>query len=389
MNRSGYQLKLNLFLSTGWGPLQFYAKRPDLNLRVQMIYYFIIPAFLLMFSFLEVGRGYKQKSLKTLLIAFGVFITLFAGLAVSRGDADAYKKMFLSPEDEALIELGYIALIELFRYVFQLPYVAFLVFIAAINTLAKLYSFSILGPYPLVSALIFLTSTYIAQDIGALRFSLGVSFFLLALTRLRLEKRLQFMLLIGVGSLFHVSMIFGLCLLLTFRFRWNIVRGLIFVSVMLALFFIKLDLFVVVADVAKIVSSNFGTKLAQYTLISEPASLEMGILRRIIFFLIFLVIYRKREIESPIIVNAYALSIFMYFAFSSVNLVAQRFSILFAAVEPILLAYMIMGFVRGYRILVLVVLAAIFLYGTHRSLNLYSDEINTWVPYEIYSLEAL
>jgi hypothetical protein len=354
-----------------------------------MIYYFIIPAFLLMFSFLEVGRGYKQKSLKILLIAFGVFIALFAGIAASRGDAEAYKRMFLSPEDEALIELGYIALIELFHHVFQLPYVAFLVFIAAINTGSKLYSFSVLGPYPLVSALIFLTSTYIAQDMGALRFSLGVSFFLLALTRLRLEKRLQFMLLIGVGSLFHVSMIFGLCLLLTFRFRWNIVRGLLFVSVMLTLFFIKLDLFVVVADVAKIVSSNFGTKLAQYTLISEPASLEMGILRRIIFFLTFLFIYRKREIESPIIVNAYALSIFMYFAFSSVNLVAQRFSILFAAVEPIFLAYMIMGFVRGYRILVLVVLAAIYLYGTHRYLNLYSDEINTWVPYEIYSLEAL
>ena len=27
MNRSGYQLKLNLFLSTGWGPLQTVAKR--------------------------------------------------------------------------------------------------------------------------------------------------------------------------------------------------------------------------------------------------------------------------------------------------------------------------------------------------------------------------
>ena len=32
MNRSGYQLKLNLFLSTGWGPLQIYAMQEEIAL---------------------------------------------------------------------------------------------------------------------------------------------------------------------------------------------------------------------------------------------------------------------------------------------------------------------------------------------------------------------
>jgi len=34
MNRSGYQLKLNLFLSTGWGPLHFYT--PDFTTELKL-----------------------------------------------------------------------------------------------------------------------------------------------------------------------------------------------------------------------------------------------------------------------------------------------------------------------------------------------------------------
>lgn len=347
-----------------------------------MFPYFLMPLVLYVLSSFESAYRVEKYSKYLLMLICALIIVAINGFAISRGDAAAYENMYNDPFSAEFVESGYLLVIKIFRVILDLPYTAFLIFLAMVNVVCKCFFFDKMSPLPLFSICLYLLSTFVPQEMGAMRFSLGISIYLIGLVQLNKGKWLQFLLILYLASLFHTSALIGILALLVWKYPVPVKYMGIGLIISFVLYVVKVDIFSIVAGFAKLIAPGWGSKMAQYQLISPRALLELGIIRRILFLVFILVVYKRIKFMNPLMLNVYFLSIIVYFLFASVNLVAQRFSIYFACVEPVIVAFIIVSFVRWQRFFVLSGIFIIYAFGLYKSLNSYSDSTNLWVPYK-------
>lgn len=349
-----------------------------------MTAYFLIACILFLLGNIDIMYKLKENVKTIFLILIGIVLILFSSLAISRGDANAYLfELFNYSNDYEHIEIGYRYLNIVIKNIFGHVFFVFL-FIAILNSYFKFKFYKNMGKYYFVSIFILFTTTFITQEMGALRFSVATSFFLMAILSLSENKKILFFIFIIVGSLFHMSIIVGIFIYFIRNIEVSKKKITIITISLFSLYILKIDIFTVVLKNLVPILGTYGAKAYGYTVLCGRAELEVGLIKRIVLLLFLLYISKKKEIFNPIIVNTYFISICIYLVFAPVNLIAQRFSIFFGSVEPIIVVYIIESFNKKQRNFIYWIIALVHFFILYRTLLVFSDDVNTWIPYKTF-----
>lgn len=348
-----------------------------------MIPYFVVALILMGFSLVELLPGIiatKKKKISLFLVT--TLLVFFSGLASSRGDSSAYLLIFNNPDEYYYIEIGYRLLNKLIKWMggsILLVYIC--VSITCVSIKLKIYSFY--SPYLFLSIFYLYTSTFISQEMGAVRFALASTGLLLSVYLVEKNRIKLLIVMLLVFSLFHFSVIVAFFLVFLNKIKFSKKNVFMLMSVFILLYFARIDIVEYIMNVGASLFPAYGAKAFNYMAIEPRAGLEFGILRRILLFLICAIIMPTKDFENSLVIKTYIVAIIAYFVFAPINIVAQRFSVLFSAVEPIVAAMIIARIKKEDRIVVFMVLAALQMFNLYRTLTLYSDAGNNWIPYTL------
>ena len=348
-----------------------------------MIPYFILASVFFIFALFEVYSKVKANLKILLLLISSILLILFSSMAASRGDADSYLKIFKNPNDYPYIELGFRYLNSIIFNNFSNIFFLFLI-IAIFNTYAKLFVFNNLSKYLFTSIFVLFTTTFISQEMGAIRFSIGTSTLLFSIYLINKNKIFYTIIVIIAASFFHISILVGLILIPIRKTELTSNKITILIIIMILLYIMKINIFDYIIKFAYLIIPKYASKAYNYITIEPRAKFELGIIKRliIIFWLLYFSKINKNK-SADIVIKTYFISIILYFIFAPVNVIAQRFSILFACVEPIIISYILISFKRKERIFCLIFIGIIQYYNLFWTLLMYSDAGNTWIPYTL------
>lgn len=350
-----------------------------------MIPYFLVAIFLLCLSFIEIDtyKGTFAYRIKRIFLFLAVvMLIIFSASASSRGDAPTYLDIFNNPDSYYHIEIGYIHLNKIIKWLGGSIFYVFLV-MSMVSIISKVKVYNYYSPFPLLSIFYLYTSSFIYQEMGAIRFAFATSGLLLSIYFIEKRRYKEMFMTVIIASFFHFSTIVCLLLLVLNNIRFSKNKTLSFIVISMIMYFAGINIAEYILRFGAKVFPIFGEKAMGYMLISPPANLELGIMRRIFLFFVCLMLIPKNEFENSLIVKSYAFSIVLFCIFAPVDVIAHRFSVLFAAVEPIIISILLARVIKRDRFVLLFFIAVMQFINLYRTLYIYTDEINTWVPYTL------
>lgn len=271
--------------------------------------YFILASLLIVLSILElIDRSLLYK--KTALFIAAFCMVLFAGLRYEVGtDWDAYfinYKLFYWET-----EWGYKYINLFFSKILEAPFNVFLLLYNAVSIFLIAKYIKHLSGYYLIAVLIFYSDLFMYYNLSGMRQAMATSFTCLALIFGVRKKLNLFLLFTVIAALFHVTA-------LVFLFAYFIPRkSLRFKHILLiAVGFIS----VVYLSVNFVGSIEYLAQKAEYyTEIQENASdlptlLAIGIAKRSIIIIIFLLLFKKLKnvLNMPYFFNLYLIGFIIY-----------------------------------------------------------------------------
>ena len=346
--------------------------------------YFFIAFILFLFALCEVSYKIKYNSKRVILFSLSIILLFFSSLAISRGDAIPYRDIFYGyfSDEYGFIESGFKFLAAIINCI-GFSVISFFFVVGLINISSKSLVLVNTTDYPLVGIFIWFTATFISQEMGALRFSIATSCVFLVIYLLRTNKKLPALILICISASMHIASLVILLLFLIEKVKLTNLRALVVLFVVLIFFYLKINIIEIIIQVAHFFVPFFADKAAAYVTIAEPARLELGILKRVAFFLFIILVGRNID-NNSLYVKTYFLSIILYFIFAPVNIMAQRFSILFGAIEPVIIIFILKSFDFKSRKYAFFLIAVIYFFNLWSFLTKYSNEVNTWIPYKLF-----
>ncbi|OXB05325.1 hypothetical protein B0A81_15355 [Flavobacterium plurextorum] len=356
-----------------------------------MIVYIITFLLFLIFGYLDFCVDLNVKKKNLLYGILFLILVIQVGLRWETGtDWIVYRDNFENTTSIQMVLLGVLDGFEigygLFVYLirdFTDNYAVFLFVHAVIYYLLILKANKQLSPYPIISLLIFYAGTM--GVLGSNRQLMALAICLFSLQYVFINKKpFYFFLLVAFASLFHTTAIIFVVYYFLDRdfkkYQIILVLGLSFIIGKTAL--------------PSLMFSSFGSMLGGTAAMKAEiysntdkipdASLSLiGLIRRIIYFALFLYNYDKltRKIKSyRLLFNGFAFGLAFYFLFADTLIIlVNRGSLYFNIMESFLLTSQLLLFVpkdRGY-VLFFISLYSILLF--YQSISAYDD---LFIPYE-------
>lgn len=317
------------------------------------VYIFIFTLFFL-FSFLEVRTSIELSQKKILYIILYSFIVLLVGFRWETGtDWTQYLKNFTNTTsiETVIINilLGYEIGYGLFTFLIRLfteNYSVFLIIHALLYYFLIFKANKQLSPFPFLSLLLFYASTM--GILGSNRQIIALAICLYSL-KFVLEKRsFIFFLLVAIAFLFHTS---ALLFIVYYFLNRDIPKHFILFTLFCAIIIGRTNLPVLLfSDIGSLLGGASAYKVEYYSEneVSETSASLIGLVRRLLFFMIFFVNYRILSIRFPpyaLLFNGFFLGLVVYFLFStSLIALAGRGSFYFNVMECFLLSSQLLLF---------------------------------------------
>jgi hypothetical protein len=300
------------------------------------------------FSFIEVRTDLSEFNKKLLYYIAFICLTFQVGFRWETGtDWFTYSLQFndaILPhqikEDLFLgYEIGYIYFVYVIR-LFTDNYTFFLVTHALIYYFLVFKSIKFLSPYPIISLFIFYSSTM--GLMGSNRQLIALAICLYSLKFILEKKRLKFLLCVLVAFFFHASaLIFLVYYFLNRDFKKTYVVSLLLLAILIGKSSIPALVFSGIADFlggATAVKAEFYNESG----FSQATLSLTGLIRRLLFFIVFIVNYNLLNKKWPayrVIFNGYIVGLIIYFMFQeSVMILIARGSSYFTIMECFLMA---------------------------------------------------
>lgn len=308
--------------------------------------YFIIFFVLIAFAFFE--YYYKDERRVEITIIFWssiAFLILFGGFRMVGFDYDNYQRLFDEVDflnyKENTIEVGFAAIISLFRYLY-IPFNFYLFFIALVSVSLKARFINDFSPYCITSLLVYYTVNFLLSDMGQMRHGLAMSIILMAFYDIFKTNKKGFFSKVFVAYLFHSSAIIVFPAYFIANLKkvtlWHLLIPMLF-----ALPFMFIDIRAILLVLALFSPENIQSKIAYYTT-SEEFGAQLGFnlttLFRFVILITMYVYYDKgirfvKYYKQFFLLYLYGTLLFM--VFNSVAEMALRFSNYFKILEFVIL----------------------------------------------------
>jgi hypothetical protein len=354
---------------------------------VYILYFIFLAILAIQYEFIPFKNNY-------LIVTVILLLALFAGLRginVSR-DYYNYRYIFDTVYDITgdglssltVFEPGFIAIIIFFRAIFEYNYVIIIMlFYAFSSLLLKIYAINRLSINPYLTILFYFSYYFLVHEMTQIRIGLASGIFLISLIPFLKGKRITFICLILIATLFHYSAIFYLLLLLFNTTKFN--KGPYFFALLLSivLAIVKLPLLGLLGNFDP---SNISGKLNSYIEFAENGGATINVFNSLnicnILCCVYLMLFVSKETfvndnKLVLFLKCNILSIFLLSFLAGVPTVSLRFSQLFGVAQIFLFPYLIRYLpAKKFNILILVLIAGFFFYVT----GFYSGLLH---PYQI------
>jgi hypothetical protein len=356
----------------------------------------MFPYLALFFCIIILSIPFNNKHIvkyhKFFLLTCTFFLTLFSGLASSRGDYLSYKRAFSDPFS-AHYEIGF-KYFNLLIYNMTGSYHVMLIIVAFFSVLCKLIAFRKLSPLLGLSCIVYVGVFFVPADMGSIRAGLASSLFLLSIPYIKKNDFVKFSCFILIGSAIHSVMLIAYSLYFMNIFslkRQHYILLLIFIL----LVYSQINITSLVYSLEGFIPGGYNIVLIKKTLSyisrENKAIVNFALIKRLFIFFsmtIFFTKLKKQIALFEILYNSYFLSIIFYMLFSISFTLANRISWFFSIVEPILLS----GFVRVsssnvikfFIVFLIITFSVISLY--HMLKTQTDPPFNLYLPYRLFFL---
>ncbi|MDE9428668.1 EpsG family protein [Xenorhabdus bovienii] len=354
----------------------------------------MLPYYLILLSVLCLGiveQLLKDRANKILIrcVLLIILIITISG-AISRGDYNSYIKIYNNINLENPNPVFEIAFYWMMVALKSCSFDPFSVFFAAssITILIKFYTLYKLKQKRIYNInygyyfFLYFASFIVYQELGSIRFAVACSFFFLATIYLNNKKFLKYYCFIGIGFLFHNSLI--VAVVLPFFLNRNIFLFL-FISIfvgLLLIFNIENPTFLELAA-----QSHYFSKVINYTRFGT-ISVSYQLIKKILLLVIFYILYKKEIIEKQSyayicwITSIFSFSI--YFIFIISQLTASRYLLMFGICEPIMIIMIFNKLTKNLKILSVFVISIYVVISYKHGLSSNNNIINLYLPYKNY-----
>ena len=206
-----------------------------------------------------------------------------------------------------------------------IPRFRILIFVIAIFSVpTKLWAINKYSEARFISLLMYFAGVFLAYDMGIIRQAISISLLLIGLQFVRDRHFFRFLLMILLGSLFHITTIIFIPLYFIHYIKFSRVKIYVVTALVLALYFVDLSRLLVLF--LNLLPLDFITQRLEYYLDYET-SLLMSLAKRVVVLIIFVEFYERYNIKdkmSRIFLNSYILSILIMAVFSSIPTLGAR-----------------------------------------------------------------
>ena len=310
-----------------------------------MIYIIYLVQVILVLTCLNSEMNFKNKfSLKFLI--FGIFFVVFfliSGLRDIGIDQDSigYLNYYNSPDILVLAEPTFFFISEIIRSTLNdFQYV--LIFYAFLSIYLKFYAIYNYSSKIYFSLLIYFSNYYLLHDFTQIRVAVASGLFLVSIKYIAARQFAKFVFLISIAILFHYSSAILLPLYFLGSNFFIKERIKIFCFILLPigflLHFLSFDIISCIPD------QYLNNKLIEYQKMLVGSEIKLNVFNIIYlskYAIFYLILFNFHLIDGKIkyfriLLCSYAISLFMYVAFSINYVVSQRLSELVGIVEILL-----------------------------------------------------
>lgn len=279
-------------------------------------------------------------------------------------------------------EIGYGLFVLLFKQISN-EYFLFLFFHATVFYFIIFRAFKEYAFFPILSILLFYSSTI--GVLGSNRQLLSIAICLFSIRYIKKRNFKMFIFYISIAFLFHTSAIlFTVAYFLNKDYNKYLIFILVAFSVLIGLTDLPIKFFnnlsPILGGAAKVKSDFYLDRVSD----SSQSLSILGLIRRVIYFVIFSYSYKfisNRYVYYKLFYNLYTFGLVIYFVFSSSLLIlVNRGSLYFNIMECFLLPSLLIFCQKKYeRGIVLFLLFFISLLTFYQSISSYSD---LFIPYK-------
>lgn len=349
-----------------------------------MIPYLFILSVVVVFGLLTYRENFYDYK-KIVYNFFIVALTLFAGLASSRGDmvqyTEAYAEGFGPTFEPAINIIGFLYKKLGLHIVFLFLTFAFIGLYLKFN-----FFFKATNELFFVSLISYVSAFYVSLEMGAIRFSVGTGFVLYNIYNIENKRFKPFILIALLGSIFHLSVLLTIPL---YYLRWKVSLKkalLLLCSIAIVIGLIDFESFFDFLFETYFPEAIILVKFSTY--FHEPAYITPVLIKRILFLLTICFFYKQLKEKQKwfnTLFLMYTLSVIVFFMFRQNHIAASRLSFLFATVEPVLFSSFILLTSNSKVKLLLISFISLYSYvNIVTMLNSQTDQYNLYLPYKLF-----
>ena len=354
------------------------------------IYIFTI-IILFIFSVIEIRFDLTEVQHRVMIIFVYCLFVFQVGFRWQTGtDWDSYLNNFTETTSYTDVlnyvkigfELGYGIFVYLIKF-FTHDYTVFLVLHALLYYFLILKSTHFLSPYPFLSLLLFYVSTMGILGSNRQLIAMAICFYSLQFI-INDKNPLKFLVLVFIAFFFHTTALLFLAYYFFNRdFNKKIVIVVLIASILIGKSSLPNFLFLNFSD---LLGETAALKAQKYTglELSKTALSITGLIRRLLFFTIFMISYDRIVVKFPtykLLFNGFTLGLMIYFMFSSTFVIlVGRGGFYFSIMECFLLASLLLLFdSRRDRAYLMIVL---FIYSYFMFFQSISEYPQLFLPYK-------
>lgn len=353
--------------------------------------YFLTIFILFLFSILSVGQYFSKKQLVICNVALYILFVGQVGLRWETGtDWMPYLDNFLISDNVDVVlvnsvlgfEIGYGLFVFCIR-ILTADYTVFLTIHALVYYFLVFKSNKFISPYPFVSLLLFYVSTM--GMLGSNRQLIAIAVCLYSLQYIVTKKPVKFFVLIFLAFLFHTTaIIFSVYYFLNRDFKKYQVHTILILAFIIGKTTIPNLFFSGLGSLLGGASETKAEFYAEKDILGDSALSIVGLIRRLLYFLVFYWSYDKLVEKLKIyklLFNGFLFGLVFYFLFSnSLLILVNRGSIYFNVMEVFLITSLLYLFKTNKdRMIIVVVLFVYSFYMFFQSINTYPD---LFLPYK-------
>jgi len=284
-------------------------------------------------------------------ISMGVVLILIAGLREIGVDPDSinYESTYLSADNmkDGTVEYSFILLSKFFNYLTSDVHGLFL-FYALFGVGLKLYAFPKFGKLVFLPLMMYISYYFIAHECMQIRTGILSGIMLLAVIAIGEQQRKKALVLILLGSIFHMSALILVPVLFLSNKEMTRKQLIIWGSVIPAgylLSFLGLTVFMnlpfqipYISDKLTLYQEATEKGVIDFASVNIFSPLQLATIALFYYLLFFHDTIAKSDKFYPILIKTFALGIFSYAAFSFFPVLAERVNMLLKTVTIILYA---------------------------------------------------